>query len=84
MFCEFLVGTFLFTWLCGHYCVIPHNGTVLSSGATMNSSDPCVQYICSKGNLTTRECPQSGSKNCLNDKTMKRPFPDCCAPMACS
>uniref|UniRef100_A0A224Y184 8.9 kDa family member n=1 Tax=Rhipicephalus zambeziensis TaxID=60191 RepID=A0A224Y184_9ACAR len=84
MFCEYLVGTFLFAWFCGNYCVLPHNSTVLSSGMTINSSQPCVQYVCFKGNLTTRGCPKKGYKNCLTDEAAKSPFPDCCSPMACS
>uniref|UniRef100_A0A131YT03 8.9 kDa family member n=1 Tax=Rhipicephalus appendiculatus TaxID=34631 RepID=A0A131YT03_RHIAP len=84
MICEFLAWTFLFNFFCSYHCRLPNSTTVLSNGASMNSSHPCVRYTCNKGNLTIQRCTWKGYKNCLTAEAANSVFPVCCSPPVCS
>lgn len=57
-------------------CVLK-NGTLMKSGEVINSTDPCLRYMCKDGFLFTQKCaaPPAG---CFRDALSTAPFPYCC------
>ncbi|XP_037555506.1 uncharacterized protein LOC119432412 isoform X2 [Dermacentor silvarum] len=59
-------------------CVLK-NGTLMKSGDVINSSNPCLRYMCNQGFLFTQKCPVPSESSCAASYTNTSvPYPDCC------
>uniref|UniRef100_A0A224YBK2 8.9 kDa family member n=1 Tax=Rhipicephalus zambeziensis TaxID=60191 RepID=A0A224YBK2_9ACAR len=86
MFCAYLASTFLWALFCSHHCKLPPpNKGIVKDGMTFNSSEPCLQYVCHRGALTTKECIGAKVGKCAIPKSVKKfPYPACCGQMICT
>ncbi|XP_054931208.1 uncharacterized protein [Dermacentor andersoni] len=58
---------------------VTSNGSLMKSGETLNSSDPCLRYTCRNGILLTQGCPIPSETSCAVPYTNTGlPYPECC------
>ncbi|XP_075528258.1 uncharacterized protein LOC142560210 isoform X2 [Dermacentor variabilis] len=59
---------------------VTSNGSLMKTGEIINSSDPCLRYMCKNGILLTQGCPVPSETLCAAPyKNKGLPYPECCA-----